>query len=119
MGRGISQSFSAHEALIHLCRKKLSMQNAEQAASFEILELHRLLQDWFCGEGSESPLGILDRIASGYLMVGAAGRVITREDFAAVLPALRGSRPAEAPIHMVIRQAFKGSDWIFSRAFWK
>lgn len=117
MGRGISQSFSAHEALIHLYRKKLSMQNAEQAASFEILELHRLLQDWFCGEGSESPLGILDRIASGYLMVGAAGRVITREDFAAVLPALRGSRPG---LVMEIRdvrvcQTFKGGMLAFYR----
>lgn len=69
------------------------IKTALEAASFEVLELHRLLQDWFGGVGPETPEEILSHMAPGYLMVGAAGRVVTREDFATVLPKLRGSRP--------------------------
>lgn len=69
------------------------MQNAQSAASAEIIELHRLLQDWFCGVGSSNPQDILDRMTPDYLMVGAAGRLVTLEMFAKVLPSLRGSRP--------------------------
>ncbi|GBR54006.1 hypothetical protein [Gluconobacter sphaericus] len=69
------------------------MQNTESAASAEIIELHRLLQDWFCGVGSSDPKDILDRMTPDYMMVGAAGRLVTFEMFTKVLPSLRGSRP--------------------------
>ncbi|WP_367161142.1 hypothetical protein ABUE34_14885 (plasmid) [Kozakia baliensis] len=69
------------------------MQDKTSAAHGEIVELHRLLQDWFRGVGSEKPQDILGRMAPGYMMVGAAGRVVTLDMFSKVLPSLRGSRP--------------------------
>ncbi|MFT8674996.1 MAG: hypothetical protein ABF990_09745 [Acetobacter sp.] len=64
-----------------------------KAATQEIVDLHVLLQAWFRGEGSENPQDIIDHFAPGYEMVGAAGRRIGLDGFAAALPKLRGSRP--------------------------
>lgn len=65
----------------------------ETRVSDEIVDLHRLLQAWFRGEGSENAQDILSHMAPSYMMVGAAGRVVTLETFEKVLPTLRGSRP--------------------------
>ncbi|MBM9400066.1 hypothetical protein JUN65_00445 [Gluconacetobacter azotocaptans] len=69
------------------------MTDIADAVTKEIVELHRLLQAWFCGEGTNDPEVILERFDPGYMMVGAAGRVVSYEDFQKILPALHGSRP--------------------------
>ena len=62
-------------------------------AEKEIVDLHVLLQEWFRGEGEADPQPILNHMTQGYCMVGAAGRPILRDTFAAALPKLYGSRP--------------------------
>lgn len=69
------------------------MDNMINTVTHEIVELHRLLQAWFRGENEEPLSGLLAHFAPGYMMVGAAGRVITLEGFEKVLPSLKGSRP--------------------------
>lgn len=59
----------------------------------EIVDLHVLLQAWFRGEGEADPQPILNHMTQGYFMVGAAGRPISRDSFAAALPKLYGTRP--------------------------
>ncbi|KXV71534.1 hypothetical protein AD952_08575 [Acetobacter cerevisiae] len=70
-----------------------SLMHIIAAARKEIVDLHVLLQNWFCGEGVVEPRAILDHFTPDYQMVGAAGRPISREAFAGALPKLFGSRP--------------------------
>ncbi|ATJ90208.1 hypothetical protein HK16_08880 [Acetobacter senegalensis] len=69
------------------------MENMINNVTYEIIELHRLLQAWFRGENEEPLSCLLAHFAPGYMMVGAAGRVITLEGFEKALPSLKGSRP--------------------------
>ncbi len=55
--------------------------------------LHRLLQNWFRGEGTDDPRPILARFDEQFAMVTPAGKIITYAQFASGLPAARGSRP--------------------------
>lgn len=59
----------------------------------EIVDLHVLLQSWFRGEGEANPETILSHFTADYMMVGAAGRPLSRDAFASALPKLFGSRP--------------------------
>lgn len=65
---------------------------ADRAAE-EVRTLHVLLQAWFRGEGSDDPAPLAAHFDPRYVMVGAAGKVLTGEQFTKALPALRGSRP--------------------------
>jgi hypothetical protein len=61
-------------------------------AAREIDGLHRLLQAWFRGEGSDDPAAILTRFDEGFNMVNPAGKLVTYAQFSSGLPAMRGSR---------------------------
>lgn len=62
-------------------------------AAEEIFELHRVLQAWFRAEGTDDPSVVLTAFDPGFRMVGAAGRIVTYDTFAANVPKMRGSRP--------------------------
>lgn len=86
------------------------MTDPKSAASAEIVELHVLLQNWFCGQGANDPRALLEHFTPDFRMVGAAGRPIGRDAFADVLPSLYGSRPGLVmKIHDVNIQASVGN----------
>lgn len=62
-------------------------------AAEEIFELHRVLQDWFRAEGTDDPSVVLAAFDPSFRMVGAAGKIVTYDTFAANVPKMRGSRP--------------------------
>ncbi|MER2533845.1 MAG: hypothetical protein ABTQ31_01615 [Rhizobiaceae bacterium] len=66
----------------------------ERRAQAEVLDLHRVLQAWFRGEGDMNPDLVLSHFDGRFRMVGAAGTVAGRADLAAGLPKMWGSRPS-------------------------
>lgn len=66
----------------------------ERRAQAEVLDLHRVLQAWFRGEGDMNPDLVLSHFDARFRMVGAAGTVVGRADLAAGLPKMWSSRPS-------------------------
>jgi hypothetical protein len=79
-------------------------------AASEIIDLHVLLQDWFCGTGAPDADVVLGHFATDFTMITPTGVLVTYAQFAAGFAALRGTRPGlvMAVDDIVIRHAGDG-----------